>query len=154
MKIQIILRFADIIIVALLAGISAGIWIGFNPMELSYTTYVDQQQNMLGSLRVLMVVLVFLATLITIALAFVQKQNKASFIMLLSASGFLIACILITRFGNKPIDDIVMTWTSQSVPQDWIHLRDKWWTLHISRTLTELIALCLITWTAIKNTTT
>mgnify|MGYP000892099891 CR=1 FL=1 len=152
MNARTLVRFANVIIVALLAGISLGIWIGFNPVDLSYTTYVEQQQNMLGSLRVLMVVLVFVATIITILAAFLEKQNKASFIRLLSASGFLIACILITRFGNKPIDDIVMTWTTKSSPSGWTDIRDNWWTLHVARTLTELIAFSLILWTAIKKT--
>lgn len=152
MNIRTFVRFTNVIIVALLAGTSLGIWIGFNPLGLSYATYVEQQQNMLGSLRVLMVVLVFLATIITIVSAFLERQNKVNFIMLLSASAFLIACILITRFGNKPIDDIVISWTTQSTPIGWTDMRANWWTLHIARTLTELIALTLITWTTIKKT--
>lgn len=152
MNIQLsILRFLNIIIVALLAGVSLGIWMGFNPAHLTSTTYVEQQQNMLGALRVVMVVLVFVATILTIVAAFVQRNHKVTFFMLLTASLFLIGCILITRFGNKPIDDIVMGWTIDSIPANWTEMRDDWWFLHKARTLTELIALCLITWTSIKR---
>ena len=154
MNILTIVRFTNVILVALLAGVSLGIWIGFNPKDLPYDTFVGQQQNMLGSLRQLMVALVVLATLVTMVSAFLQRQNKLSFILLLSASLFLIGCILITALGNKPIDDMVMTWTAQSAPDGWTGIRDKWWTLHILRTLTELIALCLVTGTAIKKTGT
>lgn len=151
MKTLAILRFLSIIIVALLAGVSLGIWIGFNPMNLSATAYLEQQQNMLGALRVLMVVLVFLAALLTLVSGYLQRKNRASSITLLIASFFLIACILITRFGNKPIDDIMLTWTTDAIPDDWKNLRDKWWSLHIARTLTELIALGLITWTNVRK---
>src|SRR5665647_2288491 len=120
-----IIRFLNIIIAALLAGVSFGIWIGFNPLGLSPSTYVDQQQNMLRALKVLMISLVIIATIITIASAFLQKNNKPVFIALLIAAVFFIACILITRFGNKPIDDMVMTWTSDSLPANWTELRDK-----------------------------
>jgi len=50
-----IIRFLNIVLAALLAGVSFGIWFGFNPLALSASTYVDQQQNMLRALRGLMV---------------------------------------------------------------------------------------------------
>lgn len=146
-----IIRFLNIIIAALLAGVSFGIWIGFNPHGLSAATYVEQQQNMLGGLKVLMVSLVMLATIMTLISAYLQKNNKPVFRTLLAAAGFFIACILITRFGNKPIDDVVLTWSRDALPSDWMVLRDKWWTFHIQRTVVELIALCLVTWTSIRK---
>jgi hypothetical protein len=146
-----LIRFINIIITALLAGVSFGIWIGFNPLDLSSSTYIEQQQNMLHSLRILLVSLVFIATIITVISAFLQKKNNSIFISLLVAAIFLIACILITRFGNKPIDDMVLNWTSGSLPSNWAELRDKWWSFHIMRTIAELIALLLITWTSIKR---
>jgi hypothetical protein len=42
-----IIRFLNIIIAALLAGTSFGIWIGYNPLNLSPSTYIEQQQNMI-----------------------------------------------------------------------------------------------------------
>lgn len=146
-----IIRFLNIILAALLAGVSFGIWIGFNPLDLSASTYVEQQQNMLRALKVLMVSLVFMAAILTIVSAFLQKNNRTVFIALLVAAIFFIACILITRFGNKPIDDIVLTWTSNSLPGNWTELRDKWWSFHIMRTIAELAALLLVTWTSVKK---
>lgn len=146
-----IIRFLNVLLAALLAGVSFGIWIGFNPANLSPSAYVEQQQNMLQALQVLMVSLVFLAILITLISAFLQRKDKQSFILLLVAAAFFIGCILITRFGNKPIDDEVLTWTINSLPDNWQTLRDNWWSLHISRTITELIALVLITWTSIRK---
>lgn len=136
---------------AILAGVSLGIWIGFNPQGLSPSTYVEQQQNMLHGLRVLMVVLVVAATIITLTLAFLERRNNLVFIGLLAAAGLFIACILITRFGNKPIDDIVLTWNSASLPANWTDLRDQWWTLHIWRAIVELAALLIVTWTSVRK---
>jgi len=146
-----IIRFLNIILAALLAGVSFGIWIGFNPMDLSASTYVAQQQNMLQALKVLMISLVVIAAIITIASALLQKDNKTVFITLLIAAAFFIACILITRFGIKSIDDTVMTWTPNSLPDNWTEFRDKWWSLHIMRTIAELAALFLVTWASIKR---
>jgi archaellum biogenesis protein FlaJ (TadC family) len=151
MKATPLVRFLNIIVAALLAGTSFGIWIGFNPMDLSPSTYIEQQQNMLQSLRTLLVSLVVLATIITFLSAYLQKQDKSAFIYLILAAVFFIACILITRFGNKPIDDIVITWTKDAVPNNWTELRDNWWSFHILRTVAEIIALLLVTWTSIKK---
>jgi uncharacterized membrane protein len=136
---------------ALLAGVSFGIWIGFNPSDLSPSTYIEQQQNMLQSLRTLLVSLVIIATLITILSAYLHRTNKSTFVSLLISAGFLIGCILITRFGNKPIDDVIITWTKDSIPNNWTELRDNWWSFHILRTIAEILAFLIITWTYIKK---
>jgi archaellum biogenesis protein FlaJ (TadC family) len=151
MKTTPLVRFLNIIVAGLLAGVSFGIWIGFNPSGLSPSTFIEQQQNMLQSLRTLMVSLVLLATIITILSAYLQKHDKSAFISLILAAVFFIVCILITRFGNKPIDDIVITWTKDAIPNNWTELRDNWWSFHILRTVAEIIALLLVTWTSIKK---
>lgn len=146
-----IIRFLNIIIAALLAGTSFGIWMGFNPLNLSPSLYIEQQQNMIRALNVLMITLVFSATIITIISAILQRGNKQAFIPLLFASLFFISCIIISRFGNQPINNEIMTWTSGTVPGNLSELRNQWWTFHIIRTISELIALCLVTWTSIKK---
>ena len=151
MKVTPLVRFLNIIVAGLLAGVSFGIWIGFNPSGLSPSTFIEQQQNMLQSLRTLMVSLVVLATIITILSAYLQKHDKTAFISLILAAIFFISCILITRFGNKPIDDIVITWTTDTIPNNWSELRENWWSFHILRTVAEIIALLLVTWTSIKK---
>ncbi len=77
-----IIRFLNIILAALLAGTSFGIWLGFNPINLSPSTYAEQQQNTIQALNVLMISLVVIATIITIVSAFLQKNNKPVFIAL------------------------------------------------------------------------
>ena len=146
-----IIRFLNIIIAALLAGTSFGIWIGFNPLNLSPTTYIEQQQNMVRALNFMMITLVLSATIITIISAILQRGDKQAFIPLLIASLFFIACVIISRFGNQPINNALMTWTSDTIPNNLSELREKWWTFHIFRTIAELIALCLVTWTSIKK---
>jgi amino acid permease len=146
-----IIRFINIILAALLAGVSFGLWIGFNPSLLSSAAYIEQQQNILRSLSVLMTTLVFTATLITIISAFRQRKDKDVFITLLIAAACFIGCIIISAFGIKPIDNYIMTWTPGAPPADWIVFRDKWRSLHIMRTVSELMALLLVTWTGISK---
>jgi hypothetical protein len=144
-----IIRFSNIILVALLAGTSFGIWMGFNPKNYSAATYIEQQQHLVLSLNTLMVSLIIIATLVTIASAILQRQNKTGFIALLFASLFLASCIFISRLGNLPIQTEMLKWNVDSMPNNWAMLRDNWWTFHIMRTIVELIALVLIAWTSV-----
>jgi uncharacterized membrane protein len=151
MKVTPLVRFVNIILAGLLAGVSFGIWIGFNPSGLSTSTFIEQQQNMLQSIKTLMVFLVVFATIITILSAYLQRHDKSTFIFLILAAVLFIACILITRFGNKPIDEMVITWTKDAIPDNWTELRDNWWSFHILRTVAEIIALLLVAWASINK---
>lgn len=146
-----IIRFANIILAALLAGTSFGIWIGFNPKNYSYSTYLEQQQNLVLSLNTLMVSLVVIATFVTLVSAYLQRKNKPVFIALLLAAASFASCIIISRFGNLPIQKEMMTWTTDSIPNDWTMLRDQWWSFHIIRTVAELLALTIVAWTNVQK---
>lgn len=146
-----ITRFTNIVLVALLAGSSFGIWIGLNPLNYSAATYLEQQQHLILSLNTLMVLLVIIATGVTIASAILQRQNKTIFITLILASLFLASCIFISRFGNLPIQMEMLKWNANSLPNNWTIQRDKWWSFHIMRTIVELIALVLVAWTSVLS---
>ena len=149
-----IIRFLNIILVALLAGTSFGIWVGLNPRDYSAATYIDQQQHLVLSLQTLLVSLVILATLVTITSAFLQRKDKKTFIASLVAACFILLCIVITRFGNLPIQKEMLTWNIHAVPEDWMVLRDQWWSFHIQRTVAELVALVLVAWTSVQRSNT
>jgi hypothetical protein len=149
-----LIRFINIILAALLAGTSFGIWVGLNPKSYSASTYIEQQQNLVASLHSLMVSLVILATLVTAMSAFLNRKHKAVFIPLLFATAFFASCILISRLGNLPIQTEMLTWHADRIPDNWILLRDKWWSFHVARTIVELLALILVAWTSTQETTT
>lgn len=120
-------------------------------MSLSGTAYLEQQQNAIRSLNTLMPILGAIAILLTLLSAFMQRKSKAVFITLLVAAACLIASGLITKFGNQPINAIVMTWKPDSMPADWTTLRDNWWTFHIQRTLSSMAGLALVIWASIRK---
>lgn len=146
-----IIRFCNIVMAALVTGTIFGIWIGYNPKDLSAPTFIEQQQNAILALNTLMPILALITILLTITSAFLQRKDKIAFSVLLVASVFLIVGGLITRFGNQPINSIVMTWDMNTPPNNWMVLRNQWWTYHELRTLSAFIGLCLIVWTSIKK---
>jgi len=146
-----IIRFCNIVMVALVTGIIFGIWIGYNPKDLSASTFIEQQQNAILALNTLMPILGLITILLTLISAFLQRKDKVAFLVLLVASAFLIVSGLTTRFGNQPINSIVMTWDMNTPPNNWTELRNQWWIFHELRTLFAFIGLCLIVWTSIKK---
>ena len=84
--------------------------------------------------------------ILTVISAMLQKENHTVLVILLIAAVLLIISGLVTRFGNQPINSIVMTWNKANVPVNWADLRNKWWSFHIMRTITAFLAFCLIVW--------
>ena len=146
-----IIRFLNLLMAGLVAGTVFGIWIGYNPKNLSVNTYVEYQQGAIKALNTLMPILGLISVILTVIAAILQKQDQFVFVILIIASGFLIISGLITKFGNQPINSIVMTWSKDSIPTNWSDLRDKWWLLHKLRTLTAFISFCLIIWSNIRK---
>ena len=146
-----IVRFVNIVMAGLIAGILLGIWLGFNPTTYSFLTYLEHQQGAIKALNVLMPALGFITIILTLVSAFLQKNNKVVFVTLIAAAVLLVTSGLVTRFGNQPINKIVMTWHNTDVPSNWTELRDKWWTLHQIRALSALIAFFLIVWTVTRK---
>ena len=146
-----IIRFLNLLMAGLVAGTLFGIWIGYNPKNLSVNTFVESQQGAIKALNTLMPVLGLLTIILTVFSAILQKQNQFVFVTLIIAAGFLLISGLITKFGNQPINSVVMTWSKASTPMNWSELRDKWWLLHKLRTLTTFMSFCLIIWSNIRN---
>lgn len=145
------IRFVNVILISLIAGILVGIWLGYNPKDFSAHTYIEQQQSVISAFNVFMPVLGLITIIVTVVNAFSQKVNRDVFVMLLLAALLLIVSGLVTRFGNQPINSVVMTWSPDTPPDNWIELRDKWWSLHIVRTFASFFALCLVVWVSIKK---
>lgn len=146
-----LVRFLDILLTGLVAGVIFGIWIGYNPEGLSALAYVEQQQNAIRALNVLMPVLGFISIILTLANAFLTRGNPLHRYLLLLATAFLVGSGLITRFGNQPINAIVITWSLDNIPDTWVALRDKWWTYHVLRTLSASMGYAVIIWVSLKD---
>lgn len=146
-----IIRFCNIVMAALVAGTIFGIWIGYNPMDLSAATYIEEQQRTILALNTLMPILGLITIILTIISALQRRKEKTAMSILLLASVCFIVSGLITKFGNQPINGIVMIWDMNSIPNNWIDHRNQWWFYHKLRTLTAVIGLCLIVWTSMKK---
>jgi len=138
-----IIRFLLLVLLALLVGTMFGIWVGFNPSGLSASAYVEQQQNAIRSLNTLLPAMGAVCILLTGALAFITRGDRRGRYLLIAAAVLMIVAALVTRFGNQPVNAVVLTWSAQSPATNWMELRDEWWHWHIVRSLAGIAALAL-----------
>lgn len=139
-----VVRFIDLLLVALLVGTMFGIWIGFNPAGLSASTYIEQQQHTIRALNTLMPLLGAVCIVLTIVLAVLTKDIPLSRYLLVAAVICLLIAGVVTRFKNQQINTVVMTWNAQTPPTNWTELRDQWWQWHIVRMVAGIAALGLL----------
>lgn len=138
-----IIRFGLLVTLSLLVGTMFGIWVGYNPSPLSASAYVEQQQNAIRSLNTLLPAMGAICVLLTAALAFKSKGDPRSRYLLIAAALLMIVAGLVTRFGNQPLNAVIITWSAQSPPANWTQFRDEWWYWHIVRSLAGVGALGL-----------
>lgn len=138
-----LLRFALLVLLALLTGAMFGLWVGFDPAALDASAYVQQQQNAIRSLNTLLPLMGAACIVLAVLLAASRRTPRVGRYLLAGTAVLLICAALVTRLGNQPINAIVMTWTPASPPPEWTRLRDLWWHWHVVRTLAAIGALVL-----------
>ena len=145
------IRFASLFLTSLLVGAMFGIWLGFDPSALTASAYVEMQQNAIRALNISFPILGLVCILLTTALAALTKSDKPGRYLLVAAAICLAIAGVVTRFGNQPINALVMTWSPQSPAANWIELRDTWWHWHILRTVAGVSALTLALLAALRG---
>ena len=130
-----VVRFALLLILGLLVGTMFGIWVGYSPLGLSATAYVEQQQNAIRSLNSLLPLMGAACIALAIWLAIVAKNDRRTCFLLLAAVACLFVAAVVTRFCNQPINAVVITWNAQNPPPQWTQFRSEWWYWHIVRTV-------------------
>ncbi|GAB3919772.1 DUF1772 domain-containing protein [Larkinella terrae] len=143
---EVIIRFLNLLIAALVVGSVFGILVSFNPTSLPAASYVEQHQQLVKGLNVLLPMLGAVTILTSLWIVFLNKGNPSIRRLYLIAAIFFVLSGLLTRFGNQPINDLVMTWNPTAPPSDWTEWRDKWWLYHKIRFFTSLIGLSLLIW--------
>jgi uncharacterized membrane protein len=139
-----ILTFTNLLLAALVVGTMFGIWLGYNPAELSSGAYIEQQQHAIRALNVTMPVLGALTELLTLASAILSRGDRRRFALFVAALVCFVAAGVMTRFLNQPINAVVITWSALAPPTNWVELRDEWWRWHILRTAIGVAGLGLL----------
>ena len=146
-----IIDFANVVLAALLVGSIFGVWMVLNPSGLDASSYIAVQQQGIRTVNKKMPVLGAITILTTAGAAWFARGESVRFGLLLATALCFVAVGLITRFRNQPINAIVMTWKSDSVPANWMKLRDQWWRWHLVRLAAGMAGLCMLVAAALRR---
>ena len=138
-----IVLFAALFFVALTSGGAFVVYLVYNPTGMSPAFYVETMQHAIRVLIPLAVVL-NLGLLFTMVSAFLARRDRLSFYLLIAASICIIASVLVTAFGNWPINNQIITWGINSMPPNWTELRDEWWLFHVARAVMIIAGLSFL----------
>ncbi len=138
------INFTALLSLALIVGAMFAVSLIFDPVGIDASTYVSQQQLAVRKLNTILPLLGALSVISVTAAALLARDDKVRAILLIATIMFIVAAGLITRFGNQPINVIIMSWQPNAVPAAWTEFRDQWWRWHMLRFCCGLIALALM----------
>ena len=139
-----IILFLTLFFVALTSGAAFTIWLDTNPDGVSPIFYAEKMQHAIRVFTVPLNTVAILSVIFTIASTFLARRDRFSFYLLIGASICVAAAALITAFGNVPIINQIMTWSSNSPPSNWMEVGEKWSRFQTARTILQAAALACV----------
>lgn len=70
-----------------------------------------------------------------LAILFFIEKSKIKGILVLVVIFFLLGNTFVALQGNRPLNDLFLTWTPTTIPSNWTSLRDEWFSYHLYRNI-------------------
>ncbi len=137
-----LVHFVNVMLYVLVAGVMWGTWLSLGRTMTRYdaTTFLADGKHMIDNLATVMAVLMICSAvvgLITVVLLFRQGSRAAGWLALV-ALVFLLGVLVVTLAVEVPIDNRIKTWTTDTLPSDWLDIRARWADFHTLRTFLSL----------------
>jgi uncharacterized membrane protein len=81
--------------------------------------------------------------LIGLSIAFYPNKGSWNFYAMIASLLLIISSLVITTAIEVPINNKVVTWTSENTPPNWEQLRNRWQYYNIVRTVLALVSFIL-----------
>jgi hypothetical protein len=135
-------QFVSIMLYVLVAGVMWGTWLSLARTMTQYdaATFLADGKHMIANLASIMEVLMISALivgLIVVVLLLAARSNVAGWLALAGLL-LMIAVLVITLAVEVPIDELIVTWTEETLPPDWQEIRARWAAFHTLRTFLSL----------------
>lgn len=103
--------------------------------EISGTTFIEMHRPLdLVIRKVGPIVFTFLFSLyLLLTILFFSEKSKNKGWLIILAAIFLVCDTFIALKYNGPINDLFNSWTSTTIPINWVSIRDKWLNYHLYR---------------------
>jgi uncharacterized membrane protein len=135
-------QFVSIMLYLLVAGVMWGTWLSLARTMTNYdaATFLTDGKHMIENLAVIMAVLMISAVVIGSIVVVLLFRNRSMIAAWLAVIGLLlmIAVLVITLAVEVPIDNLIASWTEDTLPGKWQDIRARWAVFHTLRTFASL----------------
>ena len=109
-------------------------------LSLDANTYTEIRKLIDASMRASFKYVIYTALLANVLLVIATAKNPGSLVFITATIALvaLVAEILLTLKGNLPINDIINTWSADTIPANWAAIRDKWFTIFQYRQIASI----------------
>jgi hypothetical protein len=109
-------------------------------LNLGADSYTEIRKLTDISMRASFKYVIYAALLANVLLVLLAAKAPSSLVFCTATIALLalVAEIVLTLKGNLPINDIINTWSADSVPANWTAFRDKWFTIFQYRQIASI----------------
>ena len=109
-------------------------------LNLGPTSYTEVRKLIDISMRASFKYVIYAAVLANVLLVLLAAKTPSSLIFITATIALiaLVAEIMLTLKGNLPINDVINTWSADTIPANWTAFRDKWFTIFQYRQIASI----------------
>jgi phosphate starvation-inducible membrane PsiE len=109
-------------------------------LNLDASAYTEVRKLTDISMRASFKYVIYAALLANVLLVIATAKNPGSIVFISAAIALvaLVVEVLLTLKGNLPINDIINTWSADTIPSNWTELRNKWFTIFQYRQIASI----------------
>ncbi|QUQ66006.1 anthrone oxygenase family protein [Kutzneria sp. CA-103260] len=142
----------SIVLNALVMGVFWGPWVALTrslaTFEPSVFLAIGRRLNLnLAPLMTVLMPVALLSTVPTLVLSY--GDHPTTFATTLAGAALFAVALVVTVAVEVPIAVQIKTWSTDTMPEDWQRLRDRWASVHVIRVLAGVIGLGLLVFGAI-----
>ena len=110
-------------------------------LNLESSPYTEVRKLIDTSMRANFKYVIYTALLANLTLVILTIKNPDSLLFITSAIAFVALVIdtVLTLKGNLPINDVINSWTPDSIPVNWTEYRTKWLKIFLYRQIANII---------------
>lgn len=109
-------------------------------LNLNASSYTEIRKLIDISMRASFKYVIYAALLANVLLVITTLKTPTSLVFITATIALLalVAEIVLTLKGNLPINDIINTWSADTIPSNWTELRNKWFTIFQYRQIASI----------------
>ena len=148
-------RFISLLLTALATGIVFTHVLKIsNKATLPGSIYLNVQQVLYQNWGQLVGAIEVGALLSTLAVLFLVRQHRLAFFLTSLGTLCVVAMILVWAIFINPINMQINTWTVESLPTNWMQIRDRWEYFHATRAAISVVGLSALILAVLVDTPT